>query len=234
VLQQKLDPLVEAKKYNIRNTLQNNTALVQFANAFLLNKMDALEKDVDHCLISPYAPFPAIIFCLSTIDLLGALYAGEAAPKLVRRRKGAGRKLITVQPKTTRNSARYMKRFMGYSTESIRLLQSIFRHKLVHLAQPKPAIEDKTRVIAWRYYHKNRTKHLKLSKFRNPRRVKGLTPYSLHCNYGFKISISRLREDIRASVFATPTSYFNLLTHDKIRQRNFRRAINEIYNPITR
>lgn len=230
-MKKKTDPLVEAKRYNTRNTLDRNASFFQFANEFLSNKMNVLQKDIDHCLVSPYAPFPAIIFCLSTIDLLGALYTGEAAPKLVRRRRPAGKKPEIVQPRTTKNSARYMKRFMRYSPPSIRLLQSIFRHKLVHLAQPKPVIEDKTCMIAWRYYHYNRSRHLQLIKFRNPRLVKGLIPYRLHCNYGFKISISQLREDIIASVFAASSSYFNLLRQDKRFQRNFRRAINEIYNP---
>lgn len=196
--------------------------------------MDVLQKDIDHCLASPYAPFPAIIFCLSTIDLLGALYVGEAAPKLVQKRKTSGKRERLIQPRTTRNSARYMKRFLRYSAQDIRLLQSIFRHKIVHLAQPKPVIADRARTIAWRYYHHNKSRHLQLTKLKNPRRIKGLTPYTLYCNYGFKISISQLKADIITSVFTGSTSYYNLLKSNKRFQRNFRRAINEIYNPTKR
>jgi len=40
-----------------------------------------LDKDIDHCLTTPYAQSSAITFCLSTIDLLGALYSGQAASR---------------------------------------------------------------------------------------------------------------------------------------------------------
>lgn len=191
--------------------------------------MRVLDKDVDHCLTAPYAPFPAIIFCLSTIDLLGALYAGQAASKAIRTK---GQKLRRRPPETTKNSAKYMKRFMHYRLETIRLIQNIFRHKLVHLAQPKPVIEDNKRVIAWRYYHNNVARHLQLTRFKNPRPVKGLTPYSLHCNYNFKISISNLKDDIINSVLNSPNNYLASLKTNKNLQINFRRAIDEIYNPF--
>jgi hypothetical protein len=85
------------KEIQYKNTLQSNAAFIQFANTFLSNKMDVLQKDVDHCLVSPYAPFTAIIFCLSSIDLLGALYTGEAAPKLVRKRKATDQEQHVIQ-----------------------------------------------------------------------------------------------------------------------------------------
>jgi hypothetical protein len=72
-MKKKIDPLLIAKGYNSRNTLRTNEALFQFAKEFLSNKIDVLQKDIDHCLVAPYAPFPAIIFCLSTIDLLAYL-----------------------------------------------------------------------------------------------------------------------------------------------------------------
>lgn len=87
--------------------------------------MDSLENDVRHCLQEPYAPFPALLYRFSTtIDLLGALYAGDA----------------TKNAATTRQSADYMQRFMNYTEEQSHLLQSLFRHKIVHLAQPKAVV----------------------------------------------------------------------------------------------
>ena len=232
-VEEKINPLIEAGSYSTKNTLSTNTDFLKFATEFLSIRMSALDKDIDHCLTAPYAPFPAIIYCLSTIDLLGALYAGQAASKPVMKYKTPGlKKQRIMQPKTTKNSVRYMKRFMHYRLEAIRLLQNIFRHKLVHLAQPKPVIEDKKRIIAWRYYHKNMTRHLQLTRFKKPRPVKGIIPYSLHCNYGFKISISKLKDDIVNSVSNSPNNYLNLLKTNKNLQINFRRAINEIYNPI--
>jgi hypothetical protein len=130
------------------------------------------------------------------------------------------------QQRTTKNSARYMKRFMRYPTQSIRLVQGIFRHKLVHLAQPKSVVEDRTRTIAWRYYHHDKSRHLKVIKFKTPSHVKGLTPYKLYCNYGFAISISQLKADIIMSVFTGSTSYYSSLKSNKKLQINFRRYNN--------
>jgi hypothetical protein len=89
-------------------------ALVAFAEQFLRERIRSLEKDVRHCLRKPYAPFPAILYCFSTIDLLGALRSGRA-------RRSSG---------TTKQAADYMERFMNYRSEQSRLLQDIYRHKL--------------------------------------------------------------------------------------------------------
>jgi hypothetical protein len=69
--------------------------------------MDSLEKDVNHCVkIEPYAPFPALIYCFSNVDLLACLYAGRADKN----------------SQTTQQSKNYMKDFMGYDEEQSILL----------------------------------------------------------------------------------------------------------------
>ncbi len=55
---------------------------IQFAKWFIGARLDSLENDVRCCLnplagIQP-APFPAILYCFSVVDLLGSLYAGDA------------------------------------------------------------------------------------------------------------------------------------------------------------
>jgi hypothetical protein len=70
---------------------KNTDELMEFAKDFFVrDRLDSLEKDVNHCV--PYytdediknkikkhsAPFPALMYCFSIIDLLGALYAGNA------------------------------------------------------------------------------------------------------------------------------------------------------------
>jgi len=60
------------------------------------------------------------IYCFSNIDLLGALYAGKAIR----------------DTNTTQQPKNYMKLFMGYSELQSNLLQCIFRHKLIHVAEP--------------------------------------------------------------------------------------------------
>jgi hypothetical protein len=161
---------------------------------------------------------------------LGALYKGEAAGKIKGKQKHKlhGR---PTPPSTVSNSRKYMKRFMGYQQQQISLLWLVFRHKLVHLAEPKPAILYKNKIIGWRYHHKGYAKHLKLTKLRRPTRLLLKTPYDIHCNYKFEISITKLKDDIIDSLTGKPDDYKELLLKSKMLQLNFRRAINEIYNP---
>jgi hypothetical protein len=70
-----------------------------------------------------YAPFPALMYCFSIIDLLGSLMAGTA--------RGGN---------TTDNARRYMEKYLDIPLDKVRLLQKIYRHKLVHLSQPKFAM----------------------------------------------------------------------------------------------
>jgi hypothetical protein len=220
----------QLKKIDTKKTLPNQTDLIRFASFFLNNLVNRLEKDVDHCLKRPYAPFPTIIYCLATIDLLGALYKGEAAGKLKGKQKHKPQGRPT-PPFTTSNSRKYMKRFMGYRHKQINLIWLIFRHKLIHLTEPKPAVVDNNKIIGWRYYHKNMYTHLKLTKLKTPTKLLLNTPYDIHCNYRFEISVTKLKDDIIDSIMRKPNGYKEILLKSKILQLNFRRAINEIYNP---
>ena len=102
----------------------------RFARNFL-ERIVSLQRDVVYCLQPPYAPFPAILYCLATIDLFGALRVGQ---------------VLTIDPVTKKrihidtagNSKSYMESFMGYTTQQSELIIKIFRHKMVHIAQPPP------------------------------------------------------------------------------------------------
>jgi hypothetical protein len=124
-----------------------------------------------------------------------------------------------------------MKRFMGYQHQQISLFWLIFRHKLVHLAEPKPAVLDKNKIIGWRYHHKKMQTHLTLTKLKTPTKLLLNTPYDIYCNYRFEISITKLKDDIIDSILRKPSGYKEVLLNSKKLQLNFRRAINEIYNP---
>jgi hypothetical protein len=104
--------ITQLKKIDTKKTLPNQIELNKFANEFLNDLINRLEKDINHCLRKPYAPFPAIIYCLATIDLLGALYTGEAAGKLKGKQKHKPNGRPT-PPSTVSNSRRFMKRFIG-------------------------------------------------------------------------------------------------------------------------
>ena len=135
---------------------------------------------------------------------------------------------------TTQYARKYMKRFMAYDSEQITLLQTMFRHKIVHLAQPKPAVKDKGRIIAWRYYERAKKTHLDIVKLKKIKKIRIRTPYNIYCNYLLKISIPQLRDDIIDSVKNKSNGFLAALSADRKLQQRFRKAINEIYSPVER
>jgi hypothetical protein len=50
---------------------------------------------------------------------------------------------------------------MIYDPEDAKILLDLFRHKLVHLAQPNPVIQSDPDTITWGYHHYNKQSHLK-------------------------------------------------------------------------
>jgi len=116
----------------------NKNELKRFARCFVKERMLSLEKDIVHCLQPPYAPFPAILYCLSSIDLLGSAkcWSGSKDP-------------ITKENVNTKsNSRQYMQQYMNYIDYQANIIVDLFRHKLVHLAQPKPCILYNNKVVA--------------------------------------------------------------------------------------
>jgi acyl-CoA synthetase (AMP-forming)/AMP-acid ligase II len=133
-------------------SLSNTGDLIDFAKRFLIDdRLNSLENDIYRCLprdgdkkeTTSYAPFPALLYCFSIIDLLGGLYAGNC-------RSG----------NTTKNSEAYMEDFLKYTPDKIFLLQKLYRHKVVHLSQPKSVILYNKQNIAWRHDENQRSKHL--------------------------------------------------------------------------
>ena len=194
----------------------NQEELIKFAKDFIEERLKALEDDVRHCCLRKdhFAPFPALLYCFSTIDLLGALYAGNA----------------TRNADTTHQSEDYMRRFMNYTEEQCRLLQRILRHKIVHLAQPKAVIEDESRKITWSISERKKTDHLKLEKLPLGLKVQVSSSWEIPCDYKFTISISRLSKDIRDSV-ESPNGYLASLQKPPDLQDNFEKAIEQIFDP---
>ena len=57
----------------------NSQDLLKHAKDFVDRRMSSLKSDVNHCVKKePYAQYPALIYCFSNVDLLGALFAGKA------------------------------------------------------------------------------------------------------------------------------------------------------------
>jgi hypothetical protein len=199
----------------------NASELVNFADKFILKeRLPSLKKDVEACLKEECA-FPALLYCFANIDLLGALYKGYA----------------TNTSQTRGNFNEYVCRFMrnggqhSYTRDQAELLQDIFRHKIVHLAQPKLIINRKPRKIGWVYVQPDTSDHLEIVRT-GTLRNKLLAPYDMYYDHLFIISITRLVNDIVDSVIRTPDGYFpRLKTGYRKMQTNFSNAIEQIYNP---
>lgn len=116
--------------------------LPEVARTSVMVRVQSLRKDVEHCLVAPFAPFPALLYCLATIDYLGALASGNA-------KSGT----------TAKNARQYMREFIGYSDEHAWLIQGVFRHKLVHLAQPTPIVRYQGRILGWGLAHRDSRYH---------------------------------------------------------------------------
>jgi hypothetical protein len=202
-------------------TFKDDVELIQFAQKFVVDdRLASLENDVERCLPSDkkeaagYAPFPALMYCFSIIDLLGSLYAGNA--------RGGN---------TTNNAARYMERYLKYSEEKLRLLQKIYRHKIVHLSQPKFAMLYNRKIIAWKLDEYVPSKHLTIEQTPGDAVISG-SFRKIRCDAQYVVSIKALKDDIKHSVTRYPDGYMEDLRKDPDLQSKFVTAINQVYDPV--
>jgi hypothetical protein len=193
----------------------SDAAFLACATRFVRTRVHSLHADVSHCIYAePYAPFPAILYAMATIDLLGALVAGQADR----------------YAKTSDNAAAYMFWFMGYTDEQTRILQKTFRHKLVHLAAPQAAIEDGGRVITWHYVHQPHADHLSVRPLPPGSWVEPWPGWQVHCDHEFFLSIAQLVLDVGNSV-ERPGGYLERLGWDRVLSANCEQALETIYDP---
>lgn len=201
---------------------EDSHSLVEYAQKFLAERLTSLQKDVRECLKSDCA-FPALLYCFSNIDLLGALYYGCAS-------EGS---------KSKGNFKEYMIKFMknnstglrkAYTNEQADLFLDIYRHKVVHLAQPKLVVENNGRLIGWRYEPSSTSKHLTLEMGLKILITNILTPMPIFYDHIFVISIPQLVNDIVDSV-TRPDGYLRKLQSGyKLMQPCFDEAIYQIYD----
>jgi hypothetical protein len=192
---------------------KQQTELVNYARDRVGERISSLEKDVRHCLQEQLAPFPALLYCFATVDLLGALSSGRADKKAL----------------TTQQSISYMTNFMNYTFENAEIILNLFRHKLVHLAQPDPIIQHNSDSITWRYHHDNRQFHLKKVQLPPNTRIPITSVRDILVTHEFNISIMDFVRDIKDSV-NRPNGYLDSLENTPHLQDRFENAIGQIYS----
>jgi hypothetical protein len=201
------------------NRFPDQNELKRFARSFVTERINALQKDVTHCLQPPYAPMPAILYCIAAVDLMGALLSGQASKK---------DPLTGANVNTTKNSKEYMQSFMGYTDEQSDLILEIFRHKLVHLAQPRTFYSYNNKIVVWQYDHQNTPNHLILQDLPSPETVLIKSGWPITIEQVFTLGITQFMQDIKDSVLRHG-GYLDKLETDPNILMKFRKAIEETY-----
>ena len=189
------------------------------ARRLLKERTDSLKKDVSFCVLDNVghknwpAPFPALLYCFSTIDLMGTLFwkctLGD--------RKQQAECEAKTESGITNKALNYMLEFMRYPELEAKLIQKVFRHKLVHLAQPLPIAEYDGRKYSWCYLHNDRSQHLKLV-------ADNVTGLSI-----FRVSIWSFTEDIVDSIFG-PNGYLEIMSSNTTEGQQLRDRFQKAYD----
>ncbi len=195
------------------NFSDDEQQILQHAQRSLEERCQSLDRDVRVCLANGgHAAFPAMLYCFATVDLLGALAAGSAE-----------------SGNTSKNSAKYMNAYMHYTDIQVNLVQQIFRHKLVHLAGPKPLHkEGDGKIVGWGYTEDDDlSKHLVMENRVPPTPVSHPLPGALGVDQIFWLSIPLFVRDICYSVRG-PNGYLSRLEREPTLRNNYKKAIAEI------
>ena len=196
-------------------SFNDDAQLMKWARKYIGDKLSSLEYGVE-CLMGcfPYASVPAMLYCFSTIDLLGSLYCGEAHKK----------------SDNKKNSVKYMKDMMGYSPVECDLLMEIFRHKIVHLAGPNSVYNNDGDRITWMDTRDLPDRHLNLK----PVSPRDLTPPNTRIKHKvthyFWISLEKFVEDIKQSV-QKPDGYLSKLEAEPTLREKLDDAVWDMFSP---
>jgi len=207
---------------------ENNRDLIAFAERYLDVRIKDFIKDIKICLTDDengsHAYFPALLTCLSMLDLLSGLYAGN-------------------MEKSTLNMLwRYVKKFMDpkkYSRTNVAVLYVGFRHKIAHHSHPcyvldtgKDARIPGDKRISWMVSEKWRDAPIEilpepggyLKTFTPPWRV----PYD-HRAY---LSIPHIKDDIVDSINSV-NGYLETLKKDRQTRVHFAKCMLYFFPPAT-
>jgi hypothetical protein len=119
----------------------------------------------------------------------------------------------------TNKALNYMMEYMKYPEREAKLIQKVFRHKLVHWAQAQPIAAFEGRKYSWRYLHNDRSQHLRLIEDSS----------SGVCI--FTVSIWSLAEDIVESIFG-PGGYLDSISRNTEESQQLRERFNSAYTNI--
>lgn|GEM_PF-3462459 len=122
-----------------------------------------------------------------------------------------------------------MKKYMKYNSDDVELILKMYRHKIVHLAMPKPIIEHNGKYLSWKLHDENSNNHLKKDNI--PRDISIFGYRKDYYDEKFIINIQKFKDDIIESITRPTDGYLAELKNDGQLQKKFEIAINQIYDP---
>lgn len=122
---------------------------IQLARTLFRARIDSLRNDVARCFwpinqssTPQYAPFPAVMYCLATLDYFSGFWQGwndSRSPHRANRTQ-------------TLRMTDFLCRFLRYPRKESFIAVAIWRHKLMHTSEPRPvrSAETPPRRYVWR------------------------------------------------------------------------------------
>jgi hypothetical protein len=202
--------------------------LVDFARRFLRDRVNLLNKDVNICLTAnkqgSHAYFPALMTCISFLDLLSGLHAG--------RLKGHGLPELVTYVACFMNVARYPELELS-------VLYEMMRHKIAHLGHPYVVFDSHSSTklkrfarmrVTWALYAAARSSPLELLCCPGSRLEKTIRPWDVQYDHRLNISIRSIKADAVRSIRG-PNGYCANLIADAEAKKRFAACMKEYYPP---
>jgi hypothetical protein len=210
------------------NKFKNQRELVSYARRFVKERIEVFGKDLSICLNADangrHAYMPALISCISLLELLSGLHAGKL--------EFIGLKGIID----------YTKKFMDtnvYSSDRLAVLYEGFRHKIAHVTQPYGVFDtfkiarknpqflnNGHRLITWRVNATNRYPPIDIVPENGT--LTKRPPWPVKYSHRCIVSIYRLKVDIPRSALGTG-GYLENLKIDPQARNNFEKCMQEFF-----
>jgi hypothetical protein len=188
------------------------------AKSLFRERIESLKSDLRICQQGAF--FPIVMYTFATIDYFSSFWVGWNDPKGENRTRSYNRD----RRNQTERMVYFMKKYMNYPVKSSRIAIAIFRHKLMHTAEPRVITARNKKE---RYYWKI-TFDLDINHFL-PQRVADDPNDPGYEHYDFCISVPRLISDIENSIFGPQGYFYDLLSSEDL-QGKYKTCENEFNN----
>jgi len=154
---------------------------------------------IDHSLGGGAAPFPIVLFCMGTLDFFSAAHFGYSEKK--RRKERLNQ---------TERMTKFLEKYLSYDEAVSNVALDVFRHKLVHLAEPYVQTS----------HHKNNILGWEIASVQAEGYHWSIKDYDSKGNKIVRFGVANFINDLKEGVLGT-TSYYQDLTTNTNLQENY-------------